>query len=229
MPPCHTSLMSKMRFPFIFLMFVSCSQLKETSRDHIFVDVGSATGQSIDAFKTTKLYKKVPWEIYAIEPSKDVYNLIPKAPDVTLIPKAAWLYDGQMEFFKTTAAGKTRNSVYFKDSMNKEKVVWECMDFSRWLDRTSDKEDYVIVSMDIEGAEADILERMVKDGSIDLVDRINVEFSMEMITEPGTPSEDKQFRRIHALVENIRSRGILFDTDSTENAIKDRGTWIDEF
>ncbi len=212
----------------LFLFFLSCSHPGKPPRQHIFVDIGSARGQVIEDFKKTRMYRDVPWKIFAIEPSTDTYPLIPKAPDVTLIPKAAWLYDGQIEFFKTTDEGKTRNSVYHSPALNNEKVTWECFDFSQWIRKNFRKEDYVIVSLDIAGAEADLLERMLEDGTIDLVDRAYVEFSVEMISESGSPAEDEQLRRIHSLVENIRGRGILFDSDSAEDVITKRQTWIDE-
>jgi hypothetical protein len=54
-------------------------------------------------------------------------------------------------------------------------VTVESIDFSQWLKRTVAPDDYVILSMDIEGAEYDVLDKMLQDGAFKHVDRLYVE------------------------------------------------------
>jgi FkbM family methyltransferase len=50
------------------------------------------------------------------------------------------------------------------------------LDFSGWVSRKFDAEDFVAVKMDIEGAEYPVLEKMLADGSIDAVKIMLIEF-----------------------------------------------------
>jgi len=51
-----------------------------------------------------------------------------------------------------------------------------CFDFSAWLMRTFSLHDHVTVKMDIEGAEYDLLEKMMADRSILLVNELICEW-----------------------------------------------------
>lgn len=44
-----------------------------------------------------------------------------------------------------------------------------CFDLSTWLKNTFTKEDYVILKLDIEGAEYEVLNKLIEDGTIGLV------------------------------------------------------------
>ena len=47
----------------IIFLFYYFHQIK---RKYVFIDGGANWGQATVAFKSTKLYKKFPWKIYAI-------------------------------------------------------------------------------------------------------------------------------------------------------------------
>jgi hypothetical protein len=51
------------------------------------------------------------------------------------------------------------------------------VDFSQWLLRSFRAEDHVTLNLDAAGAEFEVLERMVEDGSLLLVDRIHVKWN----------------------------------------------------
>lgn len=50
------------------------------------------------------------------------------------------------------------------------------IDFSSFLKETVNEEDYVLIKMDIEGSEFSVLDKMIKDNTIELIDDIYVEF-----------------------------------------------------
>lgn len=204
-----------------FGLITACSSHPvKPERRLVFIDVGAALGESIKAFKTTTLYRQHSWKIYAIEPFADSYNKIPKADDVTIIPKAAAERDGDIVFFKSTPEGQTTNSIY-KNEYNGEKVSMNGFDFSKWLGENFTKNDYVILSMDAAGSEAVLMEKLLKDGTIHLIDRAYVEFSMDML-----PDTDTTYQRVHQIIEEIRLPGIIFDKDSVEDVIAERHSWI---
>ena len=54
------------------------------------------------------------------------------------------------------------------------------IDFSRWLSANFSIRDYIIVKMDIEGAEYEVLEKMIRDGTLQMVNELYVEFHQHM-------------------------------------------------
>jgi FkbM family methyltransferase len=199
-------------------------------RKYVFIDAGAHFGEQLKAFKTTKLYKSFPWKIYAIEADRNFINKIPKGRDIVVINKAVWIYDGTLDFY-LAVPGETTSSVYKKEGFNKKKVTVECFDFGRWLKDNFSKKDYIILSVDMAGSEYKVLEKMISDGSIEYVDRLYVEFSQEFVPEVYAGErdpEDVSYEREYSIIRKVRELNIIFDGDSVEDVINERGTWKDE-
>ena len=45
------------------------------------------------------------------------------------------------------------------------------VDISKWIQENTRKEDYVIFKLDVEGAEFDVIKKMLKDGTFEWVDK----------------------------------------------------------
>lgn len=56
------------------------------------------------------------------------------------------------------------------------KITVESFDFSKWLKDTIHPDDYVICKLDVEGAEYEVLKKCIKDGTIQLLDKLDAEF-----------------------------------------------------
>jgi FkbM family methyltransferase len=194
-------------------------------RRYIFIDGGSHFGESIAAFKGTGLYKAYPWKIYAIEADPRFAARIPKAADVTVIDKAAWIKDGKIDFYLSLPGG-TRSSLFQREQYNKTKVQIDCFDFGKWIKDNFREDDYIILSLDMAGAEYAVLDKMISDNSIEYCDRVYVEFSSEMYIGEEH-SADESHAVIYRIVEKIREKGIIFDYDSVEGVIGERHTWQD--
>lgn len=192
---------------------------------YIFIDGGSHFGESIAAFKGTNLYKTYPWKIYAIEANPYILDKIPKAPDVTVINKAAWIKDGKIDFYLALPGG-TRSSLFRREQCNKEKIQVDCFDLGKWIKDNFKKDDYIILSLDIAGAEYDVVNKLICDNSIEYIDRLYVEFSGEMYIGKEHSREEAN-TTIYRMVEKIRGKGIIFDYDSVEDVIEERNTWQD--
>jgi len=201
------------------VLLVFCSGCMTVN--HVFIDGGAHFGESLTAFKTTELYKKSAWQIYAIEANPDFIIRIPKADDIKVIGKAMWVYDGNIDFY-LSEPGKTQSSLYNKEGLNKKRIVVECFDFGKWLKDNFKTRDYIILSLDIAGGEWELLEKMLADGSIKYIDRLYVEFSSEMFTE------ERLYQRQYAIIQEVRELNIIFDADSAEDVIGWRQTWQDE-
>ena len=67
-----------------------------------------------------------------------------------------------------------RLSMFGKIDAAAEGVTVQAVDFSKWLLQNVQAQDFVVLKVDVAGAEFDILQRMVVDGSIMLVDVMDV-------------------------------------------------------
>lgn len=100
----------------------------------------------------TRKYR--PSRFYGFDPHPDFKEATFATDGTSLIlrRRAAWLYDGHVGFH----ANGTGSRVGYGDTV-------PCFDFSAWLPTIV--HDRTVVKMDIEGAEYDLLEKMVEDGT----------------------------------------------------------------
>jgi len=141
----------------------------------IFIDCGFYVGLASSLFKKTDEYDD-EFEFYAFEPTISE-ALIEKYSNITFSNKAVWICDGEIDFYKSSRCRGRANSLFPNPRAKKEVVnKIECIDFSKWIMGNFEKDDYIILKMDIEGAEQDVLEKMVKDGSIEYINVAYVEF-----------------------------------------------------
>lgn len=208
-----------------------CAPIKnygKLPRGYIFVDGGAHFGESFMAFKKTKLYSQHPWEIYAIEARPDLIEKIPRIPRLTIINKAIWIEDGYVDFYLTESS--YRASLFkFSTTHKREPIKVESFDFGKWLQGNFSKNDYIIVSFDICGAEFYVLRKMLTDKTIEYVDRLYVEFIDE--DEPDFLADDEGVSGIartrgKELLERISKLGVIVGDDSADDIIE-RGDWID--
>jgi len=65
-----------------------------------------------------------------------------------------------------------------------EEVEVPQIDLSEWMITNLQPEDFVILKMDVEGAEYDVLEKIVDAGAINLIDKVYIEWHSHMFTNP---------------------------------------------
>lgn len=180
--------------------------LRLLGRRVAWVDCGANTGAVLES--------QVRWfparEYHAFEANP---NLIPSlqavaarhpGTRVTIHHAAVWTSDATLPFFlsgadttgredtegSTLLGGKTRRNPACGEIRYDQPVQVPCIDFSAWLARTFSGRDHVWLKMDIEGAEYEVLEKMLEDGSIDRVDKAFVEFHFGHAHEiPGVDRE----------------------------------------
>jgi len=144
----------------------------------IFIDGGANRGQSIKAF-----LKEWPnadqYEIFSFEASSggDIRNdlniLEEENKNVKIFYKALWVENGSMIFYDDE---KTSSSLIKEKPVNyKSKNEVETIDLSSWIKETFIYEDEIILKLDVEGAEYEILEHMVEEGTIHMVNTLFAE------------------------------------------------------
>lgn len=168
---------------------------------NIFLDCGYYVGIVLDQYLERNEIDK-DWKVYAFEPlhSLNVEESIKRFPfDIEWIDKAVWIEDSEVDFW----VSERHNASYMDlvgNNAPSEKLVVPSMDFSKFV-ADLPKTDKIICSMDIEGAEYAVLEKMIKDKTLDRIDVLDIEFH-HRILDGYTIDDSKRLR------EEILKRGI---------------------
>lgn len=172
-----------------------------------FIDLGCNDGDSVEQFRNWRMLafpNKDQWYIRAFDPNpnfkerwetmKDKYTYFENS--------AAWIADGAIPVaIEDTEASLGTTVMPGKKRIwdNSVKIPCKAFDFSEWLKQF--KDDYVVVKMDIEGAEFPVLDKMIKDGTITIPDKLLVEFHPNKVIEYST-----EFK--NTLVQLIKDLGV---------------------
>jgi FkbM family methyltransferase len=130
----------------------------------IVVDLGCKDYGSQDSVASlVDEYK--PDRLYGFDPHPNLEETVTWSDGVRveLRRQAAWLNDGLIPFHENI----TRSQVGTGD------YQVPCFDFSAWL---ANLDEHVILKMDVEGAEYELLERMLADGTDKLIDELVIEW-----------------------------------------------------
>jgi len=136
----------------------------------VFVDLGAFSGSYINKFKKSSMYNS-GFRIYAFECNPHLRD-IKYGEGVEVIHKAAWITDGELSFFVSRKSpAKIQGSSVYKEKKTgnldvEHPTMVQCCDFSNWLKTNFSPDDNIIVKMNIEGAEYDVLEKCIADGTI---------------------------------------------------------------
>jgi len=169
----------------------------------VLIDCGSHVGGFTEFFLENVPTAK-DYEIHLFEPNprfKDCYGEIKG----TYHPEAVWIEDGEIDLALGTykglsssvIAGKKRHINY----NNKIKV--KCIDFGKWIKETFNKDDYIVLKMNMEGAEYEVLPKMFEDGSIEYIDLLFGELHKEKFT--GRTHREDVF-----IMKNLRKHNLSF-------------------
>lgn len=188
---------------------------------YIFIDLGAYNGDSIKEFmdlskagESTQFFQSPPelpvrpseFEIYAFEPNPKFFPALATLMEEYNIAEvhnaAAWIDEGTHEFAidpsPDTPYGSTlmkaKEEVWAKSSKADNIVELHTIDFSEWIKQF--KDDYVIVKMDIEGAEFPILEKMLNDGTHKIMNQLWCEFHPNKVRTYTTIYKDDLVARL---------------------------------
>lgn len=153
-------------------------------RRHIFVDGGGYNGCSIRRF-LKEFDCKGRFELVTFEPNDRFAKCYSEFPKHRLIQAAVHDRDGSQHFFLDPEDGD--GSTLFRNKLTRETggfgtldvanpVNVRTIDLSRWLREHTTNFNYVILKLDVEGAEYDILEKMIRDRTIRRIKHLFVEW-----------------------------------------------------
>lgn len=153
----------------------------------IFIDGGANKGQSTENFISRfSEFKLEPenWEIYMIEPNSGCNGKIEKVINkyknddgfnITYYNKALWKNDDELTLKHNSGGdGCTESgSTVFKNGPKTQKV--KSIHLSKWIKENFNKDDYIILKLDIEGAEYEIINDLYKTDTLSYINTIHGE------------------------------------------------------
>jgi len=174
----------------------------------IFIDAGAWNGISVSMFR--KHWKNhEEFEIYSFECNPKYRNHFNKL-NVNFINKAIWTYDGVVNFYLgNDGRGNDWGSTLIKNKITgnidpNKPVEVGCIDFSKWIVDNFSKKDYIILKIDVEGAEWEVLPKMMRDGSIDYINELYGEWHVDKV---GKTDVELGVMEMNLRKYNLKMRG----------------------
>lgn len=185
---------------------------------HVFFDIGVNNGDSLLKFFNQKnrgivggnlIYssfgpaaQSAKWIVYAFEANPTFNDILSNITDelskkhtIYLYNQtAAWTYDGTVDFYLDTV---NKNYDYWGSSLDKDhpdvkksnstKLTVQCKDIAAILKQYTE-DDFIVLKMDIEGAEYDMLLDFIKKDVLKLIDYIAIEYHTYLSKIPDVNS-----------------------------------------
>jgi len=184
-------------------------------RRHVFIDCGGNDGCSIRRFMS-EFDRRGCFEMVTFEPNQAYRACYSSFPRHRLIEAAVHDRDGLRDFFLDREDGD--GSTLFPHKLTRESggygtldaehpVTVKTIDLSNWMLENTQASDYVILKLDVEGAEYDILEKILRDRTVERLNHLFVEWHWNKVAVPRD--------RHDAVVWELRRHGIpILDWDA---------------
>ena len=155
-----------------------------------FIDCGAHCGESILAAKEKF---GINTNIISFEPipglAKQLQEIHRNNPTVQIQNSAVWVND---EVKKIHLSEEYTDGSSLLTSLNNLRpdhyLEIPCFDLSSWISECFDKDDYLILKLDIEGAEYEVLNKMIEDNTISLINELWGEWHDMKINDEYTKS-----------------------------------------
>ena len=163
----------------------------------LFVDCGTNLGQGLNYFNDKlKLFNNPEFDIYTFEPNPHIplNCMFNDVKNLKKINKAIWINKEQIKFIckgkKDEKLRKKYNEERFQgggsqiectkkndilEHIETDYVSVEALDFSIFLKNNYNKYSKIIVKMDIEGAEFQVIEHLIKNDTLKLITELYIE------------------------------------------------------
>lgn len=154
-----------------------------------FIDCGAHCGESI---LTAKQRFGIDTHIVSFEPVTYLANQLQEIhkdnESIQIVNAAIWINDDIKKFY--ISCDITDGSSLLGENINNlNKSVYidiPCVDLSSWIKNTFNQDDYIILKLDIEGAEYEVLNKMINDGTIGMIKEFWGEWHDDKISDSHT-------------------------------------------
>ena len=154
-----------------------------------FIDCGAHCGESILAAKQrfgldthTISFEPIPYF------ANQLTELHKNDNATQIVNAAVWINDDIKKFYISCDITDGSSLLGQKINNLNESIYVDipCVDLSQWVKTTFTQNDYVILKLDIEGAEYEVLNKMIDDGSINIIKELWGEWHHDKITDAHT-------------------------------------------
>ena len=159
-----------------------------------FIDCGAHCGESI---LSAKQRFGINTNVISFEPipglAKQLQEIHQDNPTVQIQNSAVWVNDELKTFHLSEEYTDGSSLLDSLNNLRKEhSITIPCFDLSSWLAESFDKDDYIILKLDIEGAEYQVFSKMIDDGTINLINEFWGEWHDMKISDPETLKTSKK-------------------------------------
>lgn len=149
---------------------------------YIFVDCGAFTGDSIEIFREN-YPNSSSFDIYAFECNPKLYNNLLLDETINPINRAVWINNDEIEMY---LGGHEESSTLIKSKrtgkLDKDNpITVRGVDLSQWIESNFNENDFIVVKMNIEGAEYEVIEKLCSSGVIKYIDMMLVQWHVNKI------------------------------------------------
>ena len=151
----------------------------------IFIDCGANIGQSISLF-ARKWKDADEYEVHSFEPNPRLKESILNSASKNKLKnfhyhnEAIFNIDGETSFYVGGTTHDIGSSLEKGKSIKvRETIKVKTIDLSRWIVENFDKDDYIVLKIDIEGSEYKVMKCLFETKSIEYVNEIYLELHLE--------------------------------------------------
>lgn len=164
---------------------------------NILIDCGAHLGEGLAHLIEQYSMVEDAWKVFSFEPNTDSYNQVVnrefKIKNIEFVNKAVWVYDGNIVFHAETPPDSLKSdgagsSLIDLDEWTPKSIsnpgVGDfdksysvgCISLSSFILSNFATAEKIVLKLDIEGAEFDVLEDLIKTGAVKRIDDLYVEF-----------------------------------------------------
>lgn len=144
---------------------------------NVWIDLGSHFGAITRKFMASKSYSP-GMELHAFEGNpiitQDIFDGYPSRVQIHRV--LAWTFNGELDFF-INGDQRVQGCSVLPDKITgnldvANPVRVPCIDFSKWIRDNFEPTDNIILKSNIEGAEYDLFEKMLSDGTAEYISKL---------------------------------------------------------
>jgi FkbM family methyltransferase len=181
-----------------------------------FLDCGTHLAQGLNEI-SKQLKTDHTWQVHSWEANPYTFSVLDKTPypeNYHFYNAAISDYNGtinlNVETVNDSDTGQGTSTIdksIWKNSMHKGKflktVSVPCIDLSDWIQHNCQDAEFLAIKLDIEGAEYAVLEKMIKDCTLDLVNQIFIEWHARFF-----PNKEHYWDKQNAFIDLMRKKNI---------------------
>jgi len=185
----------------------------------VFIDLGANDGCSVELF-LNNIDHSNEFEIHSFECNPHLIEVYKKKfPNFKIHNKGASTYDGKSKFYLGNKLASSLRTDKTTGNINYDKpIIIDVVDISKFIIDNFSQNDYIIVKMDIEGAEYDILPKMLNKGLFDgYIDELYGEWHYNKLLNVTREFHDE-------LISNLSDKGFRMKLWCAETGTIDKNT-----